>query len=123
MRVSLTKSFEIDCAHHLPCFAEGHKCRNIHGHTMRVEVVLEGNVLQGRHYLVDFGDIKKAIEPVREQLDHKLLNDIEGLEVPTVENMCAWIWRKLQPTLPHLAAIRIYETPQNMCEYRPKSNL
>ena len=118
MRVSLTKTFEIDCAHHLPCFPEGHKCRNIHGHTMRIDIIIEGELPPGRDYLVDFGDIKQAIEPIRQQLDHKLLNDIEGLEVPTVENMCVWVWQQLEAKLPHLTAIRIYETPQNMCEYR-----
>lgn len=88
---------------------------------MRVEVVLEGELAQGQHYLVDFGDIKQAIEPIRQQLDHKLLNDIEGLEVPTVEHMSRWIFQKLEPALPFLVAVRIYETPQNMCEYRPRN--
>lgn len=118
MQVSLCKSFDIDCAHHLPCFAEGHKCRNVHGHTMRVEIVIEGEVPPEQGYLVDFGDMKKAIEPIRQQLDHHLLNDIEGLQTPTVENLSKWIWDRLQPQLPLLTAIRIYETPQNMCEYR-----
>lgn len=89
---------------------------------MRVEVVLEGALPPGQHYLVDFGDIKQAIEPIRQQLDHQLLNDIEGLEVPTVENMSRWIFQKLEPVLPFLVAIRIYETPQNMCEYRPAAS-
>jgi len=118
MYVQLTKTFEIDCAHHLPCFAPGHKCRQLHGHTMKIELVLEGEVPPGRDYLVDFGDIKAAFEPLREQLDHHLLNEIEGLAVPTVENMCKWIWDRLAPGLEHLSAVRVYETPQNRCEYR-----
>jgi 6-pyruvoyltetrahydropterin/6-carboxytetrahydropterin synthase len=117
MRVRLTKSFDFDCAHHLPCFAEGHKCRNLHGHTMKVELVLEGDVAPERGYLVDFGEIKKVLAPVREQLDHKLLNDLEGLDVPTVENISRWIYDRLKPALPELTLVRVYETADNACEY------
>ncbi len=117
MRVRLIKSFDFDCAHHLPCFPEGHKCRGLHGHTMKVDLVLEGDMPAERGYLVDFGDIKKAVEPLREQLDHHLLNEIEGLEVPTVEHISAWIWVRLKPVLPELSLIRVYETADNACEY------
>ncbi len=85
---------------------------------MRIDLVLEGDMPPGQDYLVDFGDIKKTFEPFREQLDHHLLNDIEGLEVPTVENICKWLWDRLKPVMPFLAAVCVYETPQNRCEYR-----
>ena len=119
MNVRLTKSFEFDCAHYLPCFAEGHKCRNMHGHTMRLDVVLEGAVPDGRDYLIDFAEIKNATQPIIDQLDHKLLNDLDGLVgSPTVENLCKWVWDMLKPNLPYLLMVRIYETPTNICEYR-----
>jgi 6-pyruvoyltetrahydropterin/6-carboxytetrahydropterin synthase len=117
MKVRLIKSFEFDAAHHLPCFPPGHKCREIHGHTMKVEVVIEGQMPPGQDYLIDFGDIKRCIEPIRAQLDHKLLNDIEGLGVPTVENLSRWIWDRLKPDLPLLAMLRVHETAGNVCEY------
>ena len=117
MRVRLIKSFDFDCAHHLPCFAEGHKCRNLHGHTMKVDLVLEGELPPGRDYLVDFSEIKKTITPIREQLDHKLLNDVEGLAVPTVENISRWLYDRIKPALPELTMVRVYETADNACEY------
>ena len=117
MNVRLIKTFQIDVAHCLETFPEGHKCRRVHGHTMTVDVVLEGPVPEDRGYLVDFGEIKQAVEPLRKQLDHHMLNEIEGLAVPTVENLSKWIYDRLKPALPLLVMIRVHETPQNACEY------
>lgn len=118
MRVSLSKSFEFDAAHDLPSFPPDHKCHRRHGHGFRVEVRLEGEVDEQRGYLVDFGEIKAACEPLRTLLDHAYLNDVEGLENPTAENLCRWIWQRLKPRLPLLAAVIVYETPTSACEYR-----
>ncbi len=117
MKVRLIKSFDFDCAHHLPCFPPEHKCHGLHGHTMRVDVVIEGDMPPDRDYLVDFGEVKQAVEPIRRQLDHKLLNDVEGLGVPTVENLSKWMWDQLKPRLPLLAMLRVHETAGNVCEY------
>ena len=116
MRVRLIKSFEFACAHRLTTFPEGHKCRNLHGHTMTAELVLEGDVPE-RGYLVDFGDIKRVVEPVREQLDHALLNDIEGLQTPTAEHIAAWIFHQIKSGLPELTMVRLHETARNSVEY------
>jgi 6-pyruvoyltetrahydropterin/6-carboxytetrahydropterin synthase len=118
MRVQLVKTFGFEAAHHLPSFPDGHKCRRMHGHSFRVDVVVEGEVPAGQHHLVDYGDLKKAIEPVRVQLDHYCLNDIEGLENPTSEVVARWIWDRLKPTIGDLAAIRVHETCTTTCEYR-----
>lgn len=118
MIVSLTKTFRFEAAHWLPCFPEGHKCRRMHGHSFKVDVVVEGDVPEGQGYLVDYGEIKMAIEPVCDQLDHYVLNEIEGLEVPTAEELSRWIWDKLKPALPMLKIIRVHETCTTACEYR-----
>jgi 6-pyruvoyltetrahydropterin/6-carboxytetrahydropterin synthase len=67
---------------------------------------------------MDFGDVKQAFEPVFQQLDHHYLNDIEGLENPTSENLAIWIWNKLKPDLAALSAIEIKETCTSGCVYR-----
>ena len=67
---------------------------------------------------MDFGDIKTAFAPIYDQLDHHYLNDIDGLENPTSENLALWIWRKLKPDLPLLSAITIKETCTSGCVYR-----
>jgi 6-pyruvoyltetrahydropterin/6-carboxytetrahydropterin synthase len=117
MYVRLIKSFGFEAAHHLPEFPEGHKCRRLHGHSYHVEIVVEGEIPEGRTHLIDFADIKRAFEPLRKQLDHAFLNDIEGLEGTTAEMICKWLWDRLKPELPVLALIRVYETKDNCCEY------
>lgn len=118
MRVSLTKSFTFEAAHFLPTFPEGHKCRRMHGHSFRVDVVVAGDVPAEAGYLIDYGEMKEALGPVKVQLDHYLLNEIEGLENPTAENLARWIFDRLKPTLPLLQIIRVHETCTTECEYR-----
>lgn len=118
MRVRLTKTFRFEAAHELPTFPPGHKCRRLHGHSFRFDVVVEGEVDPARGYLVDYGDIKRAAEPLVQQLDHFYLNDIEGLENPTAENLAKWIWDRIKPDMPLLATINVYETCTSACEYR-----
>ena len=78
---------------------------------------MAGAVPPDRGYLVDYGEIKAAVAPVIDQLDHYCLNDIPGLEVPTAENLAAWLWQRLRPALPQLAAIVVNETCTSSCTY------
>jgi 6-pyruvoyltetrahydropterin/6-carboxytetrahydropterin synthase len=118
MRVSLTKSFTFESAHWLPTFPEGHKCRRMHGHSFRVDVVVAGDVPMEQGYLIDYGKMKEAIGPVKWKLDHYVLNDVEGLENPTAENLARWIFNHLKPDLPLLEIVRVHETCTTECEYR-----
>lgn len=118
MKVRLTKSFGFEAAHALPTFPEGHKCRRLHGHSFRFDVIVEGEVDPKMGYLIDYGDIKQAAGPLVKRLDHYYLNEIEGLENPTAEVLARWIWDRLKPALPMLSAIIIYETCTSACEYR-----
>lgn len=118
MRVSLTKTFDFEAAHWLPTFPQGHKCRRLHGHSFHVDVIVEGEVDEAKGYLIDFGQIKDAIDPVRTQLDHYCLNDIEGLANPTAEMLAKWVYDRLKSSLPLLAVIRVRETCTSAAEYR-----
>ena len=118
MKVDLTKTFRFEAAHWLPTFPEGHKCRRLHGHSFRVDVVVRGDVPEPQGYLLDYGEIKKVIDPLEHQLDHHLLNEIEGLENPTAEQISKWIWDRIAPQLPLLVAVRVHETCTSACEYR-----
>ena len=117
--VRLRKSFHFEAAHDLPTFPEGHKCRRLHGHSFRFDVVVEGEVDPAKGYLIDYGDIKAAAQPLVQRLDHYYLNEIEGLENPTSENIARWIWQRLRPALPLLHSVIVYETCTTECEYRP----
>ena len=118
MEITLTKSFTFDAAHWLPTFPEGHKCRRMHGHTFRAEVVVRGEVDTSTGYLVDYGELKAAIAPIEERLDHHVLNEVPGLENPTSENLSRWIYDQLRASLPLLSAVRVYETGSSSAEYR-----
>jgi len=117
MPTRLTKSFTFEAAHWLPTFPEGHKCRRLHGHSFRVDVVVAGRVDPEKGYLVDFGELKAAFAPLEARLDHDLLNEVEGLENPTAENLARWIWERLVGRVDGLAAVRVHETCTSSVEY------
>lgn len=117
MHVRLSKTFHFEAAHDLPTFPDGHKCRRLHGHSFRFDVVVEGEVDPEKGYLIDYGDIKKAAEPIVSRLDHYYLNEIPGLSNPTSENVAKWLWTQLKPVLGQLSSIIVYETCTSTCEY------
>jgi 6-pyruvoyltetrahydropterin/6-carboxytetrahydropterin synthase len=117
MAIELTRTFEFSAAHSLPQAGEGHKCRAQHGHNFTVEVTVRGDPDPVQGWVIDFGEIKRAVEPLIAQLDHRMLNEIAGLENPTSENLVRWIWRRLAPALPGLARLTVSETPGTRCTY------
>jgi len=116
--MEIWKEFTFEAAHRLPRVPEGHKCARLHGHSFRVAVHVEGPVGEDSGWVIDFADIKQAFKPIHEALDHRYLNDIDGLENPTSEVLARWIWARLQPALPGLARIVVRETCTSGCEYR-----
>ena len=90
----------------------------MHGHSFKVEIHIEGVVDETIGWIYDHKLISNAMAPLLEILDHSYLNDIEGLECPTIEIMAAWFWRKLEHLLPGLAEIVIYETPTARCSFK-----
>jgi len=115
--MEIYKDFSIEAAHRLPNVPEGHKCARLHGHSFQVRVVVAGEPGDQSGWVMDFSDIKKVFKPVFEQLDHHYLNDIDGLENPTSENLAIWIWNQLRPSLPELSRIEIKETCTSGCVY------
>ena len=118
MHVRLTKTFRFEAAHDLPTFPADHKCRRLHGHSFRFDVVVEGDVDPAKGYLIDYGDIKQVCYRIVKELDHYYLNDIPGLENPTSEMLAVWLWERIMPVLPLLAEIVVYETCTSACHYR-----
>jgi 6-pyruvoyltetrahydropterin/6-carboxytetrahydropterin synthase len=118
MRARLTKEFTFEAAQTLPNVPEGHKCRGLHGHSFKVEVSIEGDVDPKTGWVYDHTEISDAMRPLLKMLDHKYLNDIEGLENPTIENMAEWFWTKLESQCPGLCEIVVHETPTARCVYR-----
>ena len=110
--------FTFEAAHRLPQMPADHKCARLHGHSFRAEVHVAGPVGAETGWVMDFADVRAACEPVRLALDHRYLNEIEGLENPTSEVVARWIWQRLAPELPGLVAIVVRETCTSGCVYR-----
>jgi 6-pyruvoyltetrahydropterin/6-carboxytetrahydropterin synthase len=92
----------MDCAHFLP----GHtKCGTLHGHTYRVEVIIEGENKSGM--IMDFADLKHAVRDVLAQFDHRPLNDF--LEYPSIENICELLKQRFDDRLKFPFTLRVWE--------------
>ena len=116
-RLRVLKRFSFDAAHFLPGY--NGKCADMHGHTWKVELTVEGvvDVLSGM--VLDFVLLKKIVEPWIEMLDHKLLNDIAGLKMPTAENI-ALLFRDLwynEPRPVSLKSVKVWEAPDSCAEW------
>ena len=116
--MEIYKAFTIEAAHRLPNLPEDHKCSRLHGHSFHIEVHVTGDVDKTSGWVMDFADISSKFKPLFEILDHRYLNDIEGLENPTSENLARWIWNKLKADLPLLSSVVVKETCTAGCVYR-----
>jgi 6-pyruvoyltetrahydropterin/6-carboxytetrahydropterin synthase len=105
------RSYRFEAAHHLPLLPEGHRCRNLHGHNYRVSVVVRGTP-DARGFVKDFAEVDAVVLPLVEQVDHRLLNDIEGLENPTAEVIARWFLDRI----PDCERVRVYENDECWAE-------
>ena len=108
MTFEISQTFFFDAAHTLQRAIEADSSLRIHGHTYNAEVTLAGQPDPQTGMVCDLGLVRLAIEKLRPQLDHRLLDDVPGLGAPTLENLCAFIWRGLLPALPALASVRVW---------------
>jgi len=118
MTFDLSKTFRFESAHRLTLVPEGHKCARLHGHSFRCEITVRGDINPATGWVIDFADIKAAANPVFDALDHRYLNDIDGLENPTSEVLARWIWDRICIGLPSLYAVTVRETCTSACTYR-----
>jgi 6-pyruvoyltetrahydropterin/6-carboxytetrahydropterin synthase len=91
---TIGRSYRFESAHFLPKVADGHRCKNLHGHNYRVEIVLAGDV-DGRGFVMDFGEMDALMAPLLAEVDHKLLNEVPGLDNPTAEIIAAWFLKRI----------------------------
>jgi 6-pyruvoyltetrahydropterin/6-carboxytetrahydropterin synthase len=118
MNLELRKTFQFEAAHLLPNLPESHKCRRLHGHSFQVEIVASGACDPKFGWVMDYADMSAAFKPLWEQLDHRYLNEVPGLENPTSENVAVWIWQRLKSALPQLTEVVVAETCTARCVYR-----
>jgi len=114
--LKIYKDFTFDAAHFLPLVEDGHKCKRLHGHTYRLRVWCSGPVDE-LGWIVDYADIATAVRPILGMLDHRLLNDVPGLENPTTENVAPWIYKRVKPMLPALTTVEVAESSTTGCVF------
>ena len=113
----VSKAVFFEAAHFMGGKPEGHPYRSVHGHSFRLEATVAGIVKPGEQWVEDFSHLTAMLKATAAKLDHKLLNDIEGLEVPTLERICLWAAADLGKTLPGLARVAVARPSLNeRCE-------
>lgn len=115
--MKIFKKFTFDSAHSLPNVPDGHKCKNVHGHTYLLTVWVERPLDEKMGWVMDFADLKEIISPIVKELDHKYINDIPGLENPTCEILAKWIWDRVIEDLGGLIKVELNETPTSGAVY------
>jgi len=118
MDYELVKTFRFEAAHTLARAPEGHKCRRLHGHSYRIDIHVTGQPDPETGWVVDFGEIKRVVGPIVDQLDHRCLDDVPGLANSTSEHLGAFLWERLKPDLPGLAAVTVWESDTSRCTVR-----
>ena len=103
--IEITQEFGFDAAHYLGNGAAEN--RRLHGHSFYAEVTLRGEPDPATGFLRDFGEVNRALQAIREGLDHRLLNEIEGLGVPTLENLARYIYVHAKRALPEVARVKL----------------
>lgn len=117
MEAIIAKTFTFDAAHILPNVPAGHPCGRMHGHTYFLTVELKGATEPNMGWVEDYRAIKNVVMDTVDMMDHHYLNEIIGLENPTAENICFWLWGRLKPKLPNLHCVELKETPATSCKY------
>ena len=105
--MKLSREFTFDAAHSLGHYPAGHANTRVHGHSFRARVTVEGQP-DGNGQIVDLEEMGRQLNELHNRLDHQMLNEIEGLAQPTLENLCLFIWDNLQSALPQICAVEVF---------------
>lgn len=119
--IELSCEFTYEASHRLPNVPLGHKCGRMHGHSYHLTATIRGPI-QPDGFVIDFAEIKTYVGSVVNVLDHRLLNEIDGLENPTVEHQLVWLWDRIRRVFPSLRELKLRETPTNSATYRGETS-
>ena len=101
------KDFRFEAAHFLPNAPEGHPNARIHGHSFRARIWVQGTPDEKTGIIFHFDELQNALSDTRDALDHRLLNDVDGLSAPTLERITIWLWDRLKDRVPGLIEIEV----------------
>ena len=104
---AVSKSVTFEAAHRLPGRGKDETYGRVHGHSFRLEAMISGTVQPGKLWVEDIAVLTAALNEVAGLLDHKMLNEVDGLEVPTLENIALWVAARLSDKVTGLSAVTI----------------
>ena len=107
--MELFVKFDFAASRSLTKLPKEHPCSRVHGHTFEVQITLVGEVDPSTGFMVDFSLVEEKLDNVKAIVDHRYLNDINGLENPTTEILAQWLWQNLSRDLTTLTEIRVKE--------------
>ena len=119
MRTEIHRTFRFEAAHRLPNVPEGHKCARLHGHSFRVTITVGGEVDPELGWIIDFAAIDEAWRPLHALLDHRYLNEVEGLPNPTSELLARFIAERIVLPGGELVSVKVHETCAAACTFHP----
>lgn len=105
--MEISYRFGFDAAHRFESYPDGHPYRGVHGHSFQVEVTLSGAPSAETGFVADFSELEKACARVRAALDHRMLNELTGLERPSLESLSQWIWARLATDFKTLSRVTV----------------
>ena len=117
MKLELRQHFQIESARFLPNLSASHPCHRMHGHSFKITLTLVGEADPKLGWVIDYHQIETAMRPLLSQLDHRVLNEVPGLENPTSEMLCVWLFERSQKLLPQLKKVTVAETANTECSY------
>ncbi|MFS4459798.1 6-carboxytetrahydropterin synthase QueD [Bdellovibrio sp. HCB2-146] len=117
MKFELKQHFQIESARFLPHLPASHPCSRMHGHSFKIVLTLVGELDPKIGWVIDYNDIQDKMKPLLEKIDHRVLNEVEGLENPTSELLAKWVYDHSRKSLPQLVRVSIAETPLTECSY------
>ncbi len=103
----IEKDFQFEAAHYFGHDDANDLFKKVHGHSFKGLVRIEGNAQEDKGWIRDLWKIDAIITETITPLDHALLNEVEGLEAPALEQIAQWIFERLEPKLPGLACVEV----------------
>ena len=103
----ITKQFTFEAAHYFPNMPQGHIYRKIHGHSFVVEVTFFGKKNKENQWVTDFDELSKSLNKIKKKLDHKCINDIKEIGLPSLENISCWIGKQLEKKYSNVRSIKL----------------
>lgn len=117
-QILVSRQYHFEAARQLDHLDKNHPCARLHGHSFALTISVGGKMDSSKGWIMDFAELDKFIAPIISQLDHRYLNDIKGLEMPTSEHIALWIWHNLKKTMPEMKELTLKETHEQTVTIR-----